>query len=52
MQLVAKVTFCLAKNMCGMFISGTETEEAGLGVLEWTPTGFELKANKQERTIE
>lgn len=44
----AWVAFAMAENACNLFISGMEAEEAGVGVLEWTPTGFELNTNKKD----
>lgn len=43
----AWVAFAMAENACECFISGAEAEEAGLGVLDWTPTGFRLRTNKK-----
>lgn len=44
----AMIAFAMAENACKLFITGVEAEEAGYGVLEWTPTGFELNTNKKE----
>lgn len=43
----AMVAFAFAENMCKCFISASEAEEAGLGVLEWNSTGFELNTDRQ-----
>lgn len=44
----AGVAFAMAENACKIFVSSVEAEEAGHGILEWTPTGFELNTNRKK----